>query len=108
MGHRPPLGLAELAALYDHEPTPVVRELLWEIHRLQSTIRRAQQVREMTRHAPAGVPEVIWLAFEHELDSEPCLRDPLTPRQQARSDKWVSRRAAERQAEDADSTGRCR
>jgi hypothetical protein len=101
MAHRPPLGLAELAALYDHEPTAVVRELLWEIHRLQSTIRRAQQVREMARHAPTGVPEVIWKSFESELDAEPCLRDPLTPRQQARMDRWNARRAAERQAEKA-------
>jgi hypothetical protein len=101
MGHRPPLGLAELAALYDYQPTPVVRELLWEIHRLQSTIRRAQQVRAMTRHAPAGVPEVIWRALESELDAEPCLRDPLTARQQQRLDRWNARRAAERQAEEA-------
>lgn len=83
-GHRAPMTLAELAAAWDAEPTPTVRALLWEIHRLQSTIRRAHQVRECCPTGAPGVPTLVWDAFERELDAEPCLTDMNTPRQLAR------------------------
>ncbi|MBN3814767.1 hypothetical protein [Paraburkholderia sp. Ac-20347] len=82
--HFPPLTAAELADIYDRHPLPVVLRLLWEIHRLRSTISRANQVRMMigTRVGTANTPAGIWERFEQELDAEPCLNDPLTPRQQ--------------------------
>ncbi|WP_321846454.1 hypothetical protein [Paraburkholderia bannensis] len=81
--HLPPLTAAELADIYDRHPLPVVLQLLWEIHRLRSTIRRANQVRMMigTRVGSANTPAGIWERFEQDLDAEPCLTDPLTPRQ---------------------------
>lgn len=84
--HREPLTAADLARIYDENPWPVVLKLLWEIHRLHSTIRRANQVRKMLTegsrrpHLPGG----IWEIFEGELDAEPCLTDPPTPRQQGK------------------------
>jgi hypothetical protein len=82
MPHRPPLTAAKLAELYDRNPSPEVLDLLWEIHRLRATVLRADQIRRVLRHCPAGVPNVLWEAFQHELDAEPCLSDPPTPRQQ--------------------------
>lgn len=84
MAHRPPLTLTQLAAIWDAEPTPAVRELLWEIHRLQSTIRRAQQIRECCPTGATQVPQLVWDAFERELDAEPCLTGEHTTRQLAR------------------------
>jgi hypothetical protein len=79
----PPLTAAELADIYDRNPTPAVLRLLWEIHRLRSTIARANQIRLMigTRVGSANTPAGMWERFEQELDAEPCLNDPLTPRQ---------------------------
>lgn len=82
MSYRPPLTAAKLAELYDQNPAPEVLDLLWEIRRLRATILRADQIRRVLRHCPAGVPNVLWEAFQHELDAEPCLSDPPTPRQQ--------------------------
>ncbi len=81
--HLPPLTAAELAAIYDEHPLPVVRRLLWEIHRLHGTIRRAHEVRVLlgTRVGTANTPANVWERFEHELDAEPCLTDAPTPRQ---------------------------
>jgi hypothetical protein len=81
MRHRPPLTAAELAEIYDREPTPTVLRLLREIHRLHAAIRRADQIRRMIGTGGASVPSVVWLAFENELKAEPCLTDPPTPRQ---------------------------
>jgi hypothetical protein len=83
MRHRPPLTAAELAEIYDREPTPTVLRLLQEIHRLRSTIMRADQIRRMIgSYGTAYVAGTVWECFERELDAEPCLRDPPTPRQQ--------------------------
>ena len=81
--HSPPLTAAELAEIYDRHPLPVVVRLLWEIHRLRSTILRANQIRLTigTRVGRANTPAGMWERFEQELDAEPCLTDPLTPRQ---------------------------
>lgn len=96
MRHRPPLTAAELAEIYDREPTETVLRLLQEIHRLRSTILRADQIRKMI--GPAGsayVAGTVWECFERELDAEPCLTDPPTPRQN-RATEAVMQRMAER------------
>lgn len=82
MPHRAPPNAARLAELYDEEPTPVVLELLWEIHRLRATVLRAHQVLTSIGHQSVGVPQIVWQTFVQTIETEPCLRDPLTPRQQ--------------------------
>jgi hypothetical protein len=90
MRHRPPLTAAELAEIYDREPTPTVLRLLQEIHRLRSTIMRADQIRKMIgSYGTALVADVVWTAFQRELDAEPCLTDPLTPRQKKLRDEQM-------------------
>lgn len=81
---------AELAAMYDCDRSPNVLRLLKEIHRLRSTIMRADQIRKMI--GPAGhscVAGTVWQCFERELDAEPCLTDPPTPRQKRVTDDIV-------------------
>lgn len=82
MPHRAPLNATRLAEIYDEHPMPVVLELLWEIHRLRATILRAHQVLSSIGHQPVGVPQIVWQTFVQTIEAEPCLRDPLTPRQQ--------------------------
>jgi len=90
MRHRPPLTAAELAEIYDREPTPTVRRLLQEIHRLRATVLRANQIRRMIgKHGSAYVAGSVWECFERELDAEPCLTDPPTPRQRELSEKMM-------------------
>jgi len=82
MRHRKPLTAAELAEIYDREPTPAVLRLLQEIHRLRATIGRADQIRRMIGSSgSAYVAGSVWECFERELDAEPCLTDPPTSRQ---------------------------
>ncbi|WP_042266804.1 hypothetical protein [Paraburkholderia heleia] len=95
MPHRPPLTAARLAEIWDECPQPLVLELLWEIHRLHATIRRAHQIRSLLGPGGSGVvPSTVWSCFERELDREPCLTDKPTPRQQAVIDRIVDSRAA--------------
>lgn len=82
MSHRAPLTAARLAQIYDEQPTAIVLELLWEIHRLRATILHADQVLRSIGHQPAGVSLVVWEAFVRRIEAEPCLHDPRTPRQQ--------------------------
>lgn len=97
MPDRPPLTAAQLAEIYDRNPAPEVLQLLREIRRLHGVVRRADQVRKMCGSAP--VAQVVWDCFERELDAEPCLRDPLTPRQQKRLDEHARRMAEWRKNE---------
>ncbi|MFT4064312.1 hypothetical protein [Paraburkholderia sp.] len=92
MGHLSPLTAAELAAIYDRDPSPSVLRLLQEIRRLHETIRRADQVRRtIGNEGVFYVPAVVWECFVRELEAEPCLRDLPTPRQQARIDEHLRR-----------------
>lgn len=92
MPHRPPLTAARLAQIWDEHPDPVVLELLWEIHRLRATISRANQIRQfMGPHGLHSPPNVVWECFVRELDAEPCLTDPATPRQKVITDKLLDR-----------------
>jgi hypothetical protein len=97
MPHRPPISLTELAEIYDRDPSPNVLRLLWEIHRLHETIRRADQVRQtIGQEGSFYVPAVIWECFERELDAEPCLRELPTPRQQQITKRRMQRLEAMR------------
>jgi hypothetical protein len=90
MPDHPPLTAAQLAEIYDREPTPAVLQLLREIRRLHEIVRRADQIRQMCAGC-APVAQVVWDCFVRELDAEPCLRDLPTPRQQRRIDESVRR-----------------
>jgi hypothetical protein len=91
--HRPPLTATRLAQIWDEHPSPVVLELLWEIHRLRATISRADQVRKcLGPNGSHGVPSSVWECFNRQLDAEPCVTDTPTQRQQAKIDSIVNRR----------------
>lgn len=79
--HRAPLTAVRLAKVRDGQPPAVVLELLPEIRRLRATVLRAHQALGSIGHQPAGVPQIVWQTFVHTIEAEPCLRDPLTPRQ---------------------------
>ncbi|ABE29942.1 hypothetical protein DR64_714 [Paraburkholderia xenovorans LB400] len=92
MHHRKPLTAAELAEIYNREPTPTVLRLLQEIHRLRATVMRADQIRRMIgAGGTAYVAGTVWECFERELNAEPCLTDPQTPRQEQRTEAAMRR-----------------
>lgn len=72
-----PLTAAELRALYARNPSPEVRALLWEVARLRTRLRRADQLRAClvqgdhitTKHMPA-----VLEAMTKEFGLEPCLQ----------------------------------
>lgn len=99
MPHRTPLTAERLAEIWDDHPSLVVLELLWEIHRLRATIRRADQVRRELRPYRHMVAGTIWDCFERDLDTEPCLTDAPTLRQQANIDRAVERRRGPKKPE---------
>jgi hypothetical protein len=72
---RTPLTAAELRQIYDENPTPAVRTLLWEIHRLRLTLIHVNDVRRCFRSQPTSVPTPLWDLFLKRLNAEPCLRD---------------------------------
>ncbi|WP_459199258.1 hypothetical protein ACQVRX_01520 [Ralstonia pseudosolanacearum] len=71
---RKKLSSAALRAIWKSTPTPEVRDLLWEIHRLQDIARQAYGVLTLARMWGIDKP---FLARLDELDSalfaEPCL-----------------------------------
>lgn len=72
-----PLTAAELRAIYGRNRTPEVRALLWEIARLRTRLRRADQLRScIVREDPIArqlLPHVLE-ALRRELEGEPCLQ----------------------------------
>lgn len=72
--HRKKLTSAALRAMWQSNPAPEVRDLLWEIHRLQDIARQAYGVLTIARMWGANKP---FLARLNTLDSalfgEPCL-----------------------------------
>jgi hypothetical protein len=64
-----------------------VLELLWETHRLRSTIARANQVRHFLSPGGHGViPNSVWEHLRNELNAGPCLENKPAPRRQAQID----------------------
>jgi hypothetical protein len=92
---RPPLTAAELAEI-GNTATEREKKLLWEIHRLRSVIRRANQVARDATMGPQGVPTLVWEAFVAEVTREPAVTDKPTPRQQAVIDAARRKREGER------------
>lgn len=71
---RKKLSSAALRAIWQRNPMPEVRDLLWEIYRLQDVARQAYGVLTLARMWGIGKP---FLARLNELDAalfaEPCL-----------------------------------
>ncbi|MEM5317255.1 hypothetical protein [Paraburkholderia sp. JHI869] len=60
----PPLTAAELAAIYDAEPTATIWRLMHEIHRLRAVVIRSNQIRTMIGARYGGsVTDAVWAAW---------------------------------------------
>ena len=68
------LSSGELRALWQRNSTPEVRELLWEIYRLQDVARKAQSMVTQARMWGIDKPFLVRLdALDAALFAEPCL-----------------------------------
>lgn len=102
-----PLSAAQLRAMYRRNRTPEVRALLWEIARLQTIVRRADQLLACFP-ASAGTStatalEIVLGALRRELAGEPCLEEERHRRAEeewsarlATQDPWAAKREARR------------
>lgn len=71
---RTKLSAAALRAIWERNPSPDVRELLWEIHRLQDVARQAYSVLTLARVWGIDKPFLKRLdALDSALFAEPCL-----------------------------------
>lgn len=66
-----------MKAMYQRNRTPEVRDLLWEIARLQVIVRRAAQLSACfpmyDSHANSSAFHIILNALRRELQDEPCV-----------------------------------
>ncbi|CAG9184362.1 hypothetical protein CURE108131_25235 [Cupriavidus respiraculi] len=73
----PPLTREQLRAMYRRNSTPEVRDLLWEIARLQALARRAAQLTACfplyDSHATSPAFPTLLEAIRRQLDTEPCV-----------------------------------
>ncbi|MGA4332480.1 hypothetical protein ACI2U6_17310 [Ralstonia nicotianae] len=68
------LSSAALRAIWQSNPTPEVRDLLWEIHRLQDIARQSYGVLTLARMWGIDRPFLARLdALDSALVAEPCL-----------------------------------
>ena len=75
-----PLTSDQLGAIYEASPTPAVRRLLWEIHRLRATILAADQLNQrlIETGAAARVDTTTQLligSLRERLKDEPVVRE---------------------------------
>ncbi|RWA55363.1 hypothetical protein AU476_07600 [Cupriavidus sp. UYMSc13B] len=66
---------AQLRAIYERNPCPEVRELLWEIHRLRLLLLRANQLQHAMSGGCANSTQLILEIFQRELAGEPCVAE---------------------------------
>ncbi|MCK4120414.1 hypothetical protein ACI2UK_24410 [Ralstonia nicotianae] len=72
--HRKKLPSADLRAIWERNPTADVRDVLWEIYRLQDIARQAQFVVTLARMWGIDKPFLARLdALDSALFAEPCL-----------------------------------
>jgi hypothetical protein len=66
---------AELRAIYERNPCAEVRDLLWEIHRLQVLLLRANQLQQAYGGGcHTGYMQVLE-TFRAEIRGEPCIEE---------------------------------
>ncbi|QGZ64370.1 hypothetical protein [Paraburkholderia acidisoli] len=87
-----PLTATQLAAIYDARPNHTALRLLHDIQQLHALIFRARQIHGMIGRRQGKVPPDMWEAFGIAVNTEPCLTDPPTQRQQARIDRMTATR----------------
>lgn len=71
----PRLTAPYLRSLYYREPSPVVRELLWEVHRLRLLVLRADQLQETIIGACPPATQLVLDILRKELAGEPCIEE---------------------------------
>jgi hypothetical protein len=70
----------QLRAIYEASPTPAVRRLLWEIHRLRATILAADQLNQRLVETGAAArmdttTQLLVGALQERLKDEPVVRE---------------------------------
>lgn len=91
-----PLSAIQLRALYRRNRSPEVRALLWEIARLHTLVRRADQLLSCFP-ASAGTStatalDIVIGALRSELKGEPCLEEE---RQRQADMEWSTKLAGQ-------------
>lgn len=71
----PRLTAAELRSVYERNPCPEVRQLLWEIHRLRLLVLRAHQLQDTMGRAQPPATQLIVDILRRELEGEPCIEE---------------------------------
>jgi hypothetical protein len=76
----PPLNRDQLRTIYEASPTPAVRRLLWEIHRLRATILIADQLHQRlietgTATRADTTTQLLIGALQERLKDEPVVRE---------------------------------
>lgn len=66
---------AQLRTIYERNPCPEVRELLWEIHRLRVLLLRADQLQKAMASHCARSTQLVLEIFRLELQGEPCVEE---------------------------------
>jgi hypothetical protein len=75
-----PLTSDQLRAIYEASPTPAVRRLLWEIHRLRATILIADQLHQRLTETGAAArtdttTQLLIGSLQERLKDEPVVRE---------------------------------
>ena len=75
-----PLTRDQLRAIYEASPTPAVRRLLWEIHRLRATILSADQLYQRlietgTAARTDTTTQLLIGSLQERLKDEPVVRE---------------------------------
>jgi hypothetical protein len=75
-----PLSSDQLRAIYEVSPTPAVRRLLWEIHRLRATILAADQLNQRLIETGAAArldttTQLLVGSLHERLKDEPVVRE---------------------------------
>ncbi len=71
----PRLTAPYLRALYQREPSPIVRELLWEVHRLRLLVLRANQLQQEMTGAYPPATQLMLEILRREYAGEPCIEE---------------------------------
>ena len=80
-----PLTSDQLRAIYEASPTPAVRRLLWEIHRLRATILAADQLNQRLIETCAAArmdttTQLLIGSLQERLRDEPVVRERVVRR----------------------------
>ena len=91
----PPLTRDQLRAIWQRAPSPAVRLLLWEIHRLRALVLRANDFVRMAKHRGAAkqmdtTSSALLDGLRQSLEGEPVVKED-----EARRGGWSARQGAQ-------------